>query len=89
MRTNETVRHLNVTGTLRLRTGADLKVKNADGTEKTISLTELASLDNLTATAAELNTAADVSGWAVVDPGCRCVVNGCGSLDFCTTCAVV
>jgi len=46
---------LTITDVLRLAKGATLKVVNADSTESTISLTELASLDGLTASVAELN----------------------------------
>ena len=49
------VSDLFVTRTLRLGKNASVKVTNANGSESTISLTELASLDGLTASVAELN----------------------------------
>ena len=50
-----------ITNTLRLDKNATLKVVNANGSESTISLTELLSLDGLTATSAELNRTSDIS----------------------------
>ena len=52
---------LTITNILRMAKGAVLKITNADGSESTVDLTELGVLDGLTATAAELNNAADVS----------------------------
>lgn len=52
---------LTVTQLLRMAKGATLQVVNSDGTTSTIDLTELGVLDGLTATASELNNAADVS----------------------------
>lgn len=52
---------LTITGVLRMGKGALLKVMNANGTESTVDLTELGVLDGLTATAAEINAAADSS----------------------------
>ena len=49
------VSDLFVTRTLRLGKNASVKVTNANGTESTISLTELASLDGLTSSVGELN----------------------------------
>jgi len=46
---------LTITDVLRLAKGASLKVVNTDGSEATISLTELATLDGLTSSVAELN----------------------------------
>lgn len=52
---------LTITNLLRFAKGAVMKVTNSDGTESTVDLTELGVLDGLTATAAEINAAADSS----------------------------
>lgn len=52
---------LTITNVLRMGKNAVVKVINSDNTESTVSLTELGVLDGLTATAAELNMAADIS----------------------------
>jgi hypothetical protein len=57
----ERISDLFVTRFLRLGKNAEIKVTNSDGTESTVDLTEFAKLDGLTATAAELNMAADNS----------------------------
>jgi hypothetical protein len=51
----ERQRKLTITDKLRLGKNASLVVENANSTESTISLTELASLDGLTSSVAELN----------------------------------
>ncbi len=54
--------NLLLSGKLRLgKNSGGIVVGNSDGTESTVTLTELKTLDGLTATSAELNNAADVS----------------------------
>lgn len=57
--------NLQVFSTLLLKKNAKLRVENSDGSYSDINVTELGTLDNLagvTATAAEINAVADVSG---------------------------
>ena len=54
-------KELIVTQFLRLGENAVILKRNSDGSESTIDLSELAVLDGLTATAAEINSVADVS----------------------------
>ena len=59
----ETIFRTTITKFLRFGKNADgIKVENDDGTTTTVSRSEIAVLQGITATAAEINAAADVSG---------------------------
>lgn len=56
------ITNLRIFKEIRLERNAVIKIKQSDNTLKTISMSELGALDGVTATAAEINRAVDVSG---------------------------
>lgn len=69
MRLHEKQELLEITRNLVVGEHAAVDVRQADGSIKTVTVVELGKLDGLTATATELNRAADVSGRLVTVTG--------------------